>query len=392
MAVPEVLMDRKQAVIARLLKAHPNLEDILKHLEQYAPDDLYMLLDERDGAAKLASELPNRFSPSDVVGQYTGKQRIWELFGLFYLNTMRHHEASTLFFLLYEHLLNHQAMEGTRVHKGVALYWFAMCHSVLGNKVIAKRYFMLTLCEDAIKDKGTINLQDSGSYFTLVWHLGLPDAQLRNYVKAVWELHQTQEMESRFPEWSLQQLDQEWNVEVPNASEAGIYSISRPYVRWLLDHTEDKDGKNLEYLAQYLIAAMPGCRALRRVKSESSDYDVVGIFEGAFVDFRAELSRYFLAECKDWVRPADFTTIAKFCRVLDSAKCRFGILFSREGVSGQNQTRFGHREIVKVFQDRGIVIVVVTKADLERVANGANFITMLRSKYEKVRLDLPGEA
>jgi hypothetical protein len=117
---------------------------------------------------------------------------------------------------------------------------------------------------------------------------------------------------------------------------------------------------------------------------------VVGVFEGSFMDFRSELGRYFLVECKDWASPADFTTVAKFCRVLDSAKCRFGILFSREGVSGQEQTRFAQREIVKVFQDRGVVIVVVTKADLARVANGENFLTLLRSKYEKVRLDLLG--
>ena len=224
----------------------------------------------------------------------------------------------------------------------------------------------------------------------LVWHFGLPDAQLRRYVEEVWKLHQDHATESRFPEWSLQQLDLEWMTEVPSSNEVGLYRISCPYAKWLLAHTEDKEGKTLECLAQYLIGAMPGCRALLRVKSEVSDYDVVGVFEGSFMDFRSELGRYFLVECKDWSRPADFTTVAKFCRVLDSAKCRFGILFSREGVSGQEGTRFAQREIVKVFQDRGVVIVVVTKADLDAVANGANFVTMLRSKYERVRLDLLG--
>jgi len=133
---------------------------------------------------------------------------------------------------------------------------------------------------------------------------------------------------------------------------------------------------------------MPGCRALRRVLSEVSDYDVVGVFEGSFIDFRSELGRYILCECKDWSSPADFTTVAKFCRVVDAPKCRFGVLFSREGVLGKEGTRFAQREIVKVFQDRGIVIVVVTKTDLEAIMNGSNFLTMLRSKYEKVRLDL----
>src|SRR5262245_21935198 len=36
------------------------------------------------------------------------------------------------------------------------------------------------------------------------------------------------------------------------------------------------------------------------------------------------------AKCKDWSQPADLLTFAKFARVLDSTKSRFGILFSRE--------------------------------------------------------------
>src|SRR5262245_21826750 len=104
---------------------------------------------------------------------------------------------------------------------------------------------------------------------------GSPPATV--YVEEVWKLHQDHALESRFPEWILQQVDQEWIAEVPNANEAGLYKISCPYAKWLLDHTEDKQGKNLEYLVQYLIGAMPGCRALRRVRSEVSDYDVVGV-------------------------------------------------------------------------------------------------------------------
>jgi len=46
------------------------------------------------------------------------------------------------------------------------------------------------------------------------------------------------------------------------------------------------------------------------------------------------------------------------------------------------------REQLKVFQDRGMVIVVVSLRDLDEVAEGANFMTMMRAKYEHVRLDV----
>ncbi len=80
--------------------------------------------------------------------------------------------------------------------------------------------------------------------------------------------------------------------------------------------------------------------------------------------------------------------MAKFCRILDSTKARFGILFSRNGISGSGNTKFAAREQLKIFQDRGIVVVVFDEADIRRVAQGGNLIQILRQKYESVRLDL----
>ena len=156
----------------------------------------------------------------------------------------------------------------------------------------------------------------------------------------------------------------------------------------LLNKLGQGDGLALERLAHYVLSAIPGCRAYMRKRSPSTDYDVVCGMEGVQLDFRADLGRYFLCECKDWSNPADFSAFAKFCRVLDSAKCRFGVLFSKSGISGMVRTTDAFREQLKVFQDRGMVIVVIEQQDLQQIAERANFITMLRSKYEEVRLDL----
>lgn len=85
---------------------------------------------------------------------------------------------------------------------------------------------------------------------------------------------------------------------------------------------------------------------------------------------------------------ASFSDIAKFCRVLDSVKAQFGIIFCPTGHSGDGTAEYADREILKVYQDRGIVIALVDPDDLGRVADGENFISMLRGKYEDVRLDL----
>jgi hypothetical protein len=191
-----------------------------------------------------------------------------------------------------------------------------------------------------------------------------------------------------FPEWLLQNVDQGWMTEIPSTSEASVYVANTSYINYLLTKLREPTGKVLEQLAEYLMSCMPGCRTARRRTSESTDYDIVCAVEGLELDYRSELGRYFVCECKDWSKPADFTTMAKFCRVLDSTKARFGILFSREGISGAKSTTFAGRELLKVYQDRGIVIVVFDEVDFRIVADGGNLIQILRQKYEVVRLDL----
>jgi hypothetical protein len=113
--------------------------------------------------------------------------------------------------------------------------------------------------------------------------------------------------------------------------------------------------------------------------------------EGAELDFRSELGRYFVCECKDLENDrVDTTTMAKFSRILDSTKARFGVIFTTQGITGEGQTKDAEREQLKVFQDRGMVIVVVNRQDIVKIAGGTNFISMLREKYERVRLDLRG--
>lgn len=46
---------------------------------------------------------------------------------------------------------------------------------------------------------------------------------------------------------------------------------------------------------------------------------------------------------------------------------------------------------MKVFQDRGMVIVVFTEDDVQKVIEGTNLISLLKQKYEKVRLNLSEE-
>ena len=44
------------------------------------------------------------------------------------------------------------------------LVWIGDCYFRMGFYVLAKRYMMLTLCEDAIREKGIIDTESGGVY------------------------------------------------------------------------------------------------------------------------------------------------------------------------------------------------------------------------------------
>lgn len=357
------------------------------------PADLQAYLAARDGAKDLVQLLPQRFSPEQIENP-SREQRVWELLGLFYFNQQpkrRSFEALSIFSALYAHMLTAQSTSQRWVHKAMPLLWMAECLGDSGFVALRKRYLMLALCDDAIRDDGKIDVDNSGVYFRLVWRLGMDDAMLRHYAAEAKRIANSDPLRARFPEWVLQQLGQDWLTEFPSPAEANQYLLNPRYVEFLAANLGRDQGRSLEELAEYLMMCMPGCRTSRRKRSQSTEYDIVCSMEGFDVDFRSELGRYFACECKDWSEPASFTVLAKFCRVLDSVKSKFGILFSRDGISGSGGLRDAGREQQKVFQDRGMVIVVIDKQDLRSVQEGTNFINLLRHRYERVRLDLSGQ-
>jgi hypothetical protein len=357
------------------------LDDVIRQIEEALPRELHGLLKRREGAALLVQQLPEAFSLASISKASSPAQVVWEKVGLFYLQQSRFPEALSIYLALYDAMLAFQESEHTRCHKGMPLVWMSECYRQSGYGLISGRYLMLTLVEDAIRDNGSISTETSGTYFRLVWGGRLSHSELKRYAQQIDEFNRSNTSEAFYPEWVLQQLDNEWMTQAPSVQEAGVFAANTRYIRHLITQLGDGSGKVLECLADYLVSCMPGCRTLRRVITPSTDYDVVCSVEGIELDFRSEFGRYFVCECKDKQTPADYTTLAKFCRVLDSVKSRFGILFSIKGISGEGKRRDADLEQLKVFQDRGIIIVVVDGEDLERLAQGANFCAPNTRKF-----------
>lgn len=351
------------------------------------PREIWPLFLDRDGAAKFITELQKVFKAEDFHKDNEAHDT-WEKVRNFYKNQGRVHEALLLYFALYDQLLMSQEVSGQWISKATPLVWIGECYSMLQFPVLSKRFLMLSHCDDSISLKGDVSPGGTGVYFRMVWGRGVPDSEMRRYAKRIFELYSEHPKDCFYPEWILQELDKDWMTEIPSPSESGIYIANTRYISHLLTNLGDKTGKTLERLAEYILSCMPGCRTKMRQRTPSTDYDIVCSMDGFEIDFRSVFGRYFVCECKDWDNPADFTTMAKFARVVESTKLNFGILFSKMGISGEDQTKKAEREQLKVFHDHGTIIPVIDLKDLEKIAIGRNLIDVLRSKYERVCLDL----
>jgi hypothetical protein len=395
---PELKQPQIQAsgLEARLILRVPGPEDWKEWFSREAhgidPSERDFLLNtaaEPDGGYQLSIELPSRYSPSDVANANNVRQRAWELSGLWFMDQGRLYDAINVFLALYTHMLKFEAEAERQTHKGMPLVWISECFFRLNYPVHAKRYLMYTLCEDAVAYGREKRAKGSGVYFRAVRGHGMSDQLVTEFTRMAYDRAQELGRDGWFPERLLAELnDDRWMTESPSEREVGSYWSNPLYVEHLRNQLGLSSGRALERLAHYLLSMIPGCRAYRRQDTPSSDYDVVGSFEGPGLDFRSEVGRYFVCECKDWKVPADFTTMAKLARVLDSVKSRFGILFSKNGISGVERTEDAAREQLKVFADRGVTIVVVSDDDIKRIASGESFLALLRSKYEHVRLDI----
>lgn len=281
---------------------------------------------------------------------------------------------------------------------------------------LSKYYGMLSLCDEARSQGGPLGLPHDSYRLMLGFH-DLSEHEIQRYVNEAIRIYsKLPEGLKPFPEAILSNFDQDWKTGVPSTSEYGLYYANGTLIKSILQAIESikdklkeikkaKDNKTyskesnepttkqqgdlLELLGRYVMSCMPGARINESPVWQyrtDTDYDVVCSLDGFQIDFRTEFGRYFICECKAWTDSVDFDVVAKFGRVLDSVRAKFGIIISLNGLTGDENGENAGAEQLHIFRDRGIIIVSLNKDDLLSVAEGRNFINMIRQKYDDIRL------
>ncbi len=309
-------------------------------------------------------------------------------------------QAISIVTAVYARMQRIQTRKRAYIHKGVPPYWLSIFRLKMGHSALALRSAMLSLVEDAVDDEGFINWETRGTPKLLQYTFGIPIPQIDEFCAGSFKAFCELKASDRWAERILQDVQGSvgpWTSTVPSPAECHVFQINQDYASRLIERLGKDSGKNLELLASYMFDCVPGARTKIGVTTGTgSDYDVLVSFDGHYLDFRSEIGRYVIVECKDWEKPVGFTYIAKFGRILDAARCKCGVVFARDGITGEfsnhrrraGALRAAKREVVKMQQQHGISIIVLNLSHLKRIANGENFIAILRDEYENIRLDI----
>ena len=125
----------------------------LEQIRSGLPNQFGILLDQRDGVPRIIVLLRETADPRETAD---GQSGIWDQCAMYYTLQGRFYEALAIYSAMYARLMEMQEQKGERLHKGIPLVRTAEIHALMGHPLLAKRYIMLTLCEDAITSNGNI--------------------------------------------------------------------------------------------------------------------------------------------------------------------------------------------------------------------------------------------
>ncbi|MBF0268776.1 MAG: restriction endonuclease [Alphaproteobacteria bacterium] len=172
--------------------------------------------------------------------------------------------------------------------------------------------------------------------------------------------------------------------------------ISETELVKLIEAVEDakaskEKGETLEKLAAYLFNATPplSCK-FNNLRTRSSEIDLVVEYDKTqkMVPLFEEMGRYCLVECKNWRKPVGAANVRDFQGKLRKCKVRLGIIFSKNGVTGQDSGVDALREIKAMFDAENAYTLVLSLEDIRGITDGNSFIELLDRKAYELRFDM----
>jgi restriction endonuclease len=148
--------------------------------------------------------------------------------------------------------------------------------------------------------------------------------------------------------------------------------------------TSDAKGKLYEELVRYLFEGVPGCIAERNLTNVFRTEQVdVAVGNARLKDGLWLLPHVILAECKDWDKPVDSSTVGYFMSILAGRGIELGVLVAANGITGDREDLTNAHALGLHASPRGIKLIVITSDDIDGLQSVDEFIELLHRRYLK---------
>jgi len=149
-------------------------------------------------------------------------------------------------------------------------------------------------------------------------------------------------------------------------------------------------GNTLEDLALYLLTLLPGCIPHKNVLSKQKLFETDVLVQNLSAESNVVadlLGRHFLIECKNRKKKSNSADIGYFLYRMKLTHTRFGIFFSKNGITGEKGNEAAHELIYRAYHEDDLICILISDEDLKKFEQDQelNFWWMLLEKIEHLR-------
>lgn len=164
------------------------------------------------------------------------------------------------------------------------------------------------------------------------------------------------------------------------------FSINKPEFRSKIASVRNADTNNekkesLESLCSFLIEGVDDFRVRdKNRRTRSSEIDIIVENTETNSPLNSD-SKYILIECRNWKDPIGAKHIRDFVGKVKSANSNFGIIFTKEGITGTDEAKDALGVVKRAFDSEGVLLITFTLRDLESILNNhLSFYDILEEK------------
>jgi len=175
-----------------------------------------------------------------------------------------------------------------------------------------------------------------------------------------------------------------------------LANLKRPYDR-KTESTKEK-GDRLENLVEFIIRNSFFFEIYRNITTETNEIDSIIVFSDQGKQalekfgFSRELipipENIFLGECKNYEKSLNVTYVGKFYSLMSTVSVPFGILFTKNGLTGKSEgykDAYGLAKVLRMVEQaknptRDFYIITFTLTDYENMAKGVSFFDLVAAK------------